>query len=77
MYSSENRAADAALALKNTGTGLGTENATIDHPEIWPEICTPYVFLSLFLSVTGLFTISKVQKSGGLAILTTSHSIFF
>ena len=38
VYSSENRAADAALALKCTGTGSGTENATatIDHPGITP-----------------------------------------
>ena len=40
MHYSENRAADAALALKNTGTGLGTENstATIDHPELYYEL---------------------------------------
>ena len=39
MHSSENRAADAALALKNTGTGSGTENATatIDHPDRKPS----------------------------------------
>ena len=40
--------------------------------KIYPGIRSPYVFLSLFSSVAGLFTISKVQKRGGLAFLTTS-----
>ena len=37
VYSSENRAADAALALKSTGTGISTGSATgtFDHPDIW------------------------------------------
>ena len=42
--------------------------------KIYPKKHVSYAFLSLFYSVTGLVGISKVQKSGGLAFLTTSQT---